>query len=210
MSGRRRPGARIPEPAGADGSRIRRQSFELREPYRRLYRTGDRVRRLADGSLDYLGRHDQQIKINGYRIELGEIEMQLRALPEVAEAVVTLRPGTTDQLAAWYVPKPGATPQAGDLLQRLAAQLPHYMLPSALSALSALPLTVSCKVDYRALPEPLPVERQTAFRQPGTPLETQLSALFNRLLGGHVGMDDNFFPPRRQLHYGHQAVSRSE
>lgn len=167
--------------------------FELREPYRRLYRTGDRVRRLADGSLDYLGRHDQQIKINGYRIELGEIEMQLRALPEVAEAVVTLRPGTTDQLAAWYVPKPGATPQAGDLLQRLAAQLPHYMLPSALSALSALPLTVSCKVDYRALPEPLPVERQTAFRQPGTPLETQLSALFNRLLGGHVGMDDNFF-----------------
>ncbi len=164
--------------------------FELREPYRRLYRTGDRVRRLADGSLDYLGRHDQQIKINGYRIELGEIEMQLRALPEVAEAVVTLRPGTTDQLAAWYVPKPGATPQAGDLLQRLAAQLPHYMLPSALSA---LPLTVSRKVDYRALPEPLPVERQTAFRQPGTPLETQLSALFNRLLGGHVGMDDNFF-----------------
>ncbi|WP_411749983.1 non-ribosomal peptide synthetase [Serratia marcescens] len=167
--------------------------FELREPYRRLYRTGDRVRRLADGSLDYLGRHDQQIKINGYRIELGEIEMQLRALPEVAEAVVTLRPGTTDQLAAWYVPKPGATPQAGDILQRLAAQLPHYMLPSALSALSALPLTVSRKVDYRALPEPLPVERQTAFRQPGTPLETQLSALFNRLLGGHVGMDDNFF-----------------
>ena len=167
--------------------------FELREPYRRLYRTGDRVRRLADGSLDYLGRHDQQIKINGYRIELGEIEMQLRALPEVAEAVVTLRPGTTDQLAAWYVPKPGATPQAGDILQRLAAQLPHYMLPSALSALSALPLTVSCKVDYRALPEPLPVERQTAFRQPGTPLETQLSTLFNRLLGGHVGMDDNFF-----------------
>ncbi len=164
--------------------------FELREPYRRLYRTGDRVRRLADGSLDYLGRHDQQIKINGYRIELGEIEMQLRALPEVAEAVVTLRPGTTDQLAAWYVPKPGATPQAGDLLQRLAAQLPHYMLPSALSA---LPLTVSRKVDYRALPEPLPVERQTAFRQPGTPLETQLSTLFNRLLGGHVGMDDNFF-----------------
>ena len=161
--------------------------FELREPYRRLYRTGDRVRRLADGSLDYLGRHDQQIKINGYRIELGEIEMQLRALPEVAEAVVTLRPGTTDQLAAWYVPKPGATPQAGDLLQRLAAQLPHYMLPSA------LPLTVSRKVDYRALPEPLPVERQTAFRQPGTPLETQLSTLFNRLLGGHVGMDDNFF-----------------
>ncbi|HFQ9380960.1 TPA: amino acid adenylation domain-containing protein [Serratia marcescens subsp. marcescens ATCC 13880] len=167
--------------------------FELREPYRRLYRTGDRVRRLADGSLDYLGRHDQQIKINGYRIELGEIEMQLRALPEVAEAVVTLRPGTTDQLAAWYVPKPGATPQAGDILQRLAAQLPHYMLPSALSALSALPLTVSRKVDYRALPEPLPVERQTAFRQPGTPLETQLSTLFNRLLGGHVGMDDNFF-----------------
>lgn len=164
--------------------------FELREPYRRLYRTGDRVRRLADGSLDYLGRHDQQIKINGYRIELGEIEMQLRALPEVAEAVVTLRPGTTDQLAAWYVPKPGATPQAGDILQRLAAQLPHYMLPSALSA---LPLTVSRKVDYRALPEPLPVERQTAFRQPGTPLETQLSTLFNRLLGGHVGMDDNFF-----------------
>ncbi|MDI3196694.1 amino acid adenylation domain-containing protein [Serratia ureilytica] len=167
--------------------------FELREPYRRLYRTGDRVRRLADGSLDYLGRHDQQIKINGYRIELGEIEMQLRALPEVAEAVVTLRPGTTDQLAAWYVPKPGATPQAGDILQRLAAQLPHYMLPSALSALSALPLTVSRKVDYRALPEPLPIERQTAFRQPGTPLETQLFALFNRLLGGHVGMDDNFF-----------------
>lgn len=167
--------------------------FELREPYRRLYRTGDRVRRLADGGLEYLGRHDQQIKINGYRIELGEIEMQLRALPEVAEAVVSLRPGTTDQLAAWYVPQAGAEPEAGDILQRLAAQLPHYMLPSAMRALAALPLTVSRKVDYRALPEPLPVEPQTAFRRPGTPLETRLSALFNRLLGGDVGVDDNFF-----------------
>ncbi|MGP3080136.1 amino acid adenylation domain-containing protein [Serratia marcescens] len=167
--------------------------FELREPYRRLYRTGDRVRRLADGSLEYLGRHDQQIKINGYRIELGEIEMQLRALPEVAEAVVSLRPGTADQLAAWYVPQPGAEPEAGDILQRLAAQLPHYMLPSAMRALAALPLTVSRKVDYRALPEPLPIEPQTAFRRPCSPLEIRLSALFNRLLGGDVGVDDNFF-----------------
>ncbi|USQ51910.1 hypothetical protein NFX37_18425 [Serratia marcescens] len=109
--------------------------------------------------------------------------MQLRALPGVAEAVVSLRPGTTDQLAAWYVPQPGSEPEAGDILQRLAAQLPHYMLPSAMRALAALPLTVSRKVDYRALPEPLPIEPQTAFRRPCSPLEIRLSALFNRLLG---------------------------
>lgn len=106
---------------------------------------------------------------------------------------MSLRPGTADQLAAWYVPQPGAEPAAGDILQRLAAQLPHYMLPSAMRALAALPLTVSRKVDYRALPEPLPIEPQTAFRRPCSPLEIRLSALFNRLLGGDVGVDDNFF-----------------
>ncbi|CAI0695474.1 Tyrocidine synthase III [Serratia plymuthica] len=167
--------------------------FSQEADYRRLYRTGDRVRRLADNSLEYLGRHDQQIKIHGYRIELGEIEMQMRAIEEVAEAVVAARPEAATQLAAWYVLQPGSRLTADEILQRLAAQLPHYMLPTALMALPAIPLTVSRKVDYRALPEPTPFERQGAFRQPGTPLESQLLALFNRLLGCQAGVDDHFF-----------------
>ncbi|MEE4410184.1 MULTISPECIES: non-ribosomal peptide synthetase [unclassified Serratia (in: enterobacteria)] len=167
--------------------------FSQEAAYRRLYRTGDRVRRLADNGLEYLGRHDQQVKIHGYRIELGEIEMQMRAIAEVAEAVVAARPETATQLVAWYVLQPGSRLTADDILQRLAAQLPHYMLPTALMALPSIPLTVSRKVDYRALPEPTPRERQTAFRQPGTPLESQLLALFNRLLGCQAGVDDHFF-----------------
>ncbi|CAI0737355.1 amino acid adenylation domain-containing protein [Serratia entomophila] len=167
--------------------------FSQEADYRRLYRTGDRVRRLADGSLEYLGRQDQQVKIHGYRIELGEIEMQMRAMAEVAEAVVAVRRQPTAQLQAWYVLQPGCSLSAAEICRRLAAQLPHYMLPTALLAVPAIPLTVSRKVDFRALPEPEAVERQAAFRQPGSPLESRLLALFNQLLDCRAGVDDHFF-----------------
>lgn len=167
--------------------------FHQEMDYRRLYRTGDRVRRLPDGSLEYCGRKDQQVKINGYRIELGEIESVMRNLPGIAEAVVIARKQPSPQLLAWFVLAPGSNLTPEEVNQQLAEQLPHYMVPGAMMAIPAIPLTVSRKVDYRALPEPALIEQNTPFRTPSTPLESQLLVLFNRLLNSNAGIDDHFY-----------------
>lgn len=167
--------------------------FHQETDYRRLYRTGDRVRRLPDGSLEYCGRKDQQVKINGYRIELGEIESVMRNLPGIAEAVVAARSEPSPQLLAWFVLAPGSSLTPQEVNRQLGTQLPHYMVPGAMMAIPAIPLTVSRKTDYRALPEPTPIDQSQPFRAPNTPLESQLLALFNRLLNSHAGTDDHFY-----------------
>ncbi|WDG51053.1 non-ribosomal peptide synthetase [Pseudomonas chlororaphis] len=167
--------------------------FSQDPDYRRLYRTGDRVRRLADGSLEYCGRADQQVKINGYRIELGEIESVMRAVPGVAEALVTARKEPAPQLQAWFVVASGSDLTVEGLWRQLSTQLPAHMVPTAMMAIPRIPLTVSRKVDYRALPEPAMIDQSVPFRAPGNELESQLLALFNRLLGSHAGIDHHFF-----------------
>ncbi|MER5950484.1 amino acid adenylation domain-containing protein [Streptomyces sp. NPDC001904] len=142
----RRPGltARrfVPDPFGPPGSR--------------LYRTGDVVRRLPDGSLVHLGRDDTQIKLRGHRIELGEIETRLAAHPDVAQAVVTVRGDPGRQWLAAYVVLSGpAAPSAADLRAHLAASLPAAALPATCTALDAFPLTPNGKLDRAALPEPV-------------------------------------------------------
>ncbi|MDC7337705.1 hypothetical protein PQR15_15880 [Streptomyces lydicus] len=123
-----------------------------------MYRTGDIVRRLPDGTLDFLGRVDNQVKLRGYRIELGEIESELARHPDLAQVFVTVRepaPGRRS-LVAYVVAAQDAAPDPRELAGHLAAALPEYMVPSAFVLLDALPLTANGKIDRRALPDPEP------------------------------------------------------
>ncbi|MBZ4423327.1 non-ribosomal peptide synthetase, partial [Myxococcus sp. RHSTA-1-4] len=160
----------------------------------RLYRTGDGVRWLADGTLEFLGRKDGQVKLRGFRIEPGEVEAALTQHPQVKEAVVEVRedrPG--DRRLVAYVVAPGVEAQAlKDFARR---QLPEYMVPSALVLLEALPLTPNGKVDRRVLPAPeSPASSQREHVAPRTELEQHLAALWTEVLGAtRPGVDDDFF-----------------
>ncbi|HEU0053268.1 MAG TPA: condensation domain-containing protein, partial [Longimicrobium sp.] len=159
----------------------------------RLYRSGDLARRLPDGSLEFHGRADDQVKVRGFRIELGEIESVLLAHHTVREAVVLARgEGEARRLVAWVV---GAAASAPELRAHLAAHLPDYMVPSAFVFLDLLPLTRHGKVDRRALPEPDPAELAGAgYVAPRTPTEELLAEVWAELLGAsRVGVEDSFF-----------------
>ncbi|MFI7638050.1 amino acid adenylation domain-containing protein [Nonomuraea sp. NPDC049400] len=153
------------------------------------YRTGDRVRWLGDGTLEFLGRGDGQVKVRGHRVELGEIETTLERHPGVRRAAVVVR---GDDLVAYVVPAAGRA-ACGDLLERAAEWLPPYMIPAVVVPLEALPLTPNGKVDRRALPEPA---RPAAGRggAPVTARERQVARIFAEVLGtGELGADDDFF-----------------
>ncbi|CAA9346511.1 MAG: Polyketide synthase modules and related proteins, partial [uncultured Gemmatimonadetes bacterium] len=164
------------------------------EPGARLYRTGDLARWLADGTIDYLGRNDHQVKVRGFRIELGEIEARLAEHPAVREAVVLARqdgPGDT-RLVAYVVGEAGETEA---LRAHLAERVPDYMAPAAYVWLRALPLSPNGKVDRKALPAP----EGDAFAARGyeAPLgdaERALAEVWAELLGvERVGRWDHFF-----------------
>ncbi|HEV2734573.1 MAG TPA: amino acid adenylation domain-containing protein, partial [Longimicrobiaceae bacterium] len=161
----------------------------------RMYRTGDRVRRLATGELEFLGRVDQQVKVRGFRIESGEVEAALESHPAVRAAAVVLRedrPGDA-RLVGYVVAGEGETVASAALREHLAARLPEYMLPSAFVRLDALPLTPSGKTDRRALPAP-EVSEAAGFTAPRTPTEETLAGIFGEVLGAErVGVHDNFF-----------------
>jgi non-ribosomal peptide synthase protein (TIGR01720 family) len=165
-------------------------------PGERMYRTGDRVRWRPDGLLEYLGRIDDQVKIRGFRIELGEIEAALCALPGVREAAAVVRVDTPGEprLAAYVVAEDGAEAEPASLRAQLEQRLPNHMVPHAILALPALPLTNNGKLDRRALPAPEPRPEGEAYAAPRTPLETQLAAIWAQVLRlDQVGLDDNFF-----------------
>ena len=166
------------------------------EPGARLYRTGDRVRLLPDGNLEFLGRIDHQVKVRGFRIELGEIETALAQHPAVRQAVVTVRedrPGDR-RLAGYVVPRDGAAVQPSELRGFLAVRLPDYMIPSALVALRVLPLTANGKVDRAALPEPERTRTEGPALAPRNEAEEILAEIWGQVLGlQQVGVLDNFF-----------------
>ncbi|AUY52509.1 non-ribosomal peptide synthetase, partial [Streptomyces sp. CB01881] len=170
----------------------------------RLYRTGDLARQLADGTLDYLGRTDHQIKLRGFRIEAGEIEATLKTHPTVHTAVVLLREDTPgdQRLVAYVVPPvpaegdPVAEADPAELRRYCAARLPHYMTPAAVMPLAELPLTPNGKIDRKALPAPGPnllaADQQGEAPLPG--VETELAALWADVLGVEkVGRYSDFF-----------------
>ncbi|MEU7633757.1 amino acid adenylation domain-containing protein [Nocardia sp. NPDC049220] len=164
----------------------------------RMYRTGDLVIWRAPSAdapqrLDYLGRTDFQVKFRGQRIELGEIETALLAQPAVSQAVAAVVPSSVgDRLVAYVVPLPGQVVDQQEMLNAIATVLPAYMVPSAVVALSDLPLNTSGKLDRRALPEP--VFEVAEYRHARTPVEQAIAQVFADLLGiDKVGVDDDFF-----------------
>lgn len=164
---------------------------DLDAPGERMYRTGDVVRWRADGELEFIGRSDDQVKVRGLRIELGEIESEVTAVEGVRAAAVIVREDTPgDQRIVAYVV--GEVDGAG-IKRRVARQLPAYMVPSAVVILDALPLTVSGKLDVRALPAPT-VENPGPGRRPATPREEAACRCFAETLGlDEVHTDQSFF-----------------
>ncbi|MFF4104164.1 amino acid adenylation domain-containing protein [Streptomyces sp. NPDC001903] len=188
----RRPGLTaqrfVPDPFGAPGSR--------------LYRTGDLCRWRADGTLQYLGRIDHQVKLRGMRIEPGEIEEALRTHPGVDSAVVSVRTGSsgTPVLVAHVRPAEGTDAQeapdalAGVLRAHLRELLPAHMVPTAFAAVAEWPLGPNGKLDRRRLPDPEPAAPEAGRVQPATPVESELCAIWAQVLGvPAVGATDNFF-----------------
>src|SRR5208282_2613061 len=165
-------------------------------PDARLYRTGDEVRYRPDGSLEFLGRLDHQVKLHGFRIELGEIESVLAKIEGIGQAVVILRedrPGD-QRLVAYYPGRAGLS--STSLVQALQAMLPDYMIPGVFLRLEKFPLTPNAKLDRKALPRPegkRPLVAQD-FIAPRTATEKQLANLWCELLQlEEVGVDDSFF-----------------
>ncbi len=173
----------LPNPFGAPGTR--------------LYRTGDLGRTLPDGTLEFLGRIDHQVKIRGVRIELGEIETALGQHPRVSDAVVVARSvGSGEKrLAAYVVPEAGPEPvSAEELRDHLRSELPDYMVPESWVMLESLPLAPNGKADRDRLPEPQWVTWQRDYAAPRTPVEELLATVWSELLGvERVGMRDSFF-----------------
>jgi len=192
----------ISDPLGADSAS-------------RLYMTGDLGKYLADGSIQYLGRTDNQVKLRGFRIEPGEIESVLGQNASVGEAVVCIREYTPEdhRLVAYVVPADGSAFSESELRDQLRRKLPDYMVPSDFVLLDALPLTPNGKVDRKALTiiAPLRDEPVTDLLEPRTPTERLIAEVWQELLGvGEIGIYDNFFDLGGHSLLSLQVIARLE
>jgi len=182
-------------------------------PGARLYRSGDLARYRSDGTLEYLGRVDDQVKVRGFRIEMGEVEATMSHHPDVSEAVVIADDDTHGykRLIAYVVPQRGTRLDLGALRGYLRDKLPEYMVPTAIGLLSSLPLTSHGKIDRRALPAPYleEVEQREIGVAPRTRNEELLSVIWADVLGREaVGIHDNFFDLGGHSLQATQVVSR--
>jgi len=162
------------------------------EPGGRMYRTGDRVRRLPSGELEFLGRADRQLKVRGFRVEPGEIEARLNEHPAVARALVLARADAAgDKRLVAYV---AGTADAAALRDHCARTLPGHLVPAAFVVLAELPLDPNGKVDRAALPAPGTTADGVARREPATPEERAIAEVWAETLAVPVpGLDDDFF-----------------
>ncbi|MEW5925947.1 MAG: amino acid adenylation domain-containing protein [Gemmatimonadota bacterium] len=159
-------------------------------PGARLYRSGDRVRWTAEGELEFLGRIDAQVKVRGFRVEPGEIEAALRRHPGVRECAVVAREEGGDRQLVAYV---AGDADVGALRERLRAGLPAHMVPAAIVVLDALPLTLSGKLDHRALPAPDFASAEGRYVAPRTPTEKVLAEIWAEMLRlERVGVTESF------------------
>ena len=166
-------------------------------PGARLYRTGDRALVRSDGTIEFHGRFDDQVKLRGFRIEPGEIEERLRRHPDVRTGLVVPREDAEGRirLVAYVVVREGAQFDEPDFRRWLASTLPDYMIPSLILPLTELPRTPGGKVDRVALPAPdwSAVSRQS-YVAPATPLQRRLAVMWSEVLAvGRIGLHDNFF-----------------
>lgn len=181
----------------------------------RLYRTGDLARWLPDGTLEFIGRVDHQVKLRGFRIELGEIETVLTQHPAVHTAAVIVREDQPGQkrLIAYWTAKPSADASNADMMQHLQAALPAYMVPAVCILLEAMPQTANGKINRKALPVPTETEAandDTQYTAPTQPVEQQLADIWASVLGREsVGIHDNFFALGGDSILSLQVVSRA-
>ncbi|HXS02524.1 MAG TPA: amino acid adenylation domain-containing protein, partial [Pyrinomonadaceae bacterium] len=178
----------------------------------RLYRTGDLARRLADGTIEYLGRADHQVKIRGYRIELEEIESVLKQHEAVREAVVHAHAdaATGLRLTAYIVAEEPDERTINGCREHLRERLPDYMMPAGFVLMDALPLTPNGKVDRHALPVPQKTaDVEKGFQPPRNPTEREIVEIWSELLGlERVGVEDNFFELGGHSLLATQMISR--
>jgi amino acid adenylation domain-containing protein len=179
----------------------------------RLYKTGDLGRYLPDGTIEFLGRLDNQVKIRSFRIEVGEIEAELSQHPAVQQAVIVDRedrPGNK-RLVAYFVPKQKQVPTPDELRRFLKEKLPDFMLPSAFVHLDVLPLTANGKVNRQALPVPDPshMGNEVTFVPPRNLTEETVASIWGDLLGlERVGIHDDFFDLGGHSLLATQVISR--
>jgi len=186
----------VPDPFGESGAR--------------LYKTGDVVRWLPDGNLDYVERVDKQVKIRGFRVETGEIETTLREHSSVNDVVVVPHTEENDTRLVAYVLTNGDALEPNVLRDFLRRRLPEHMIPSAFVKLESIPLTAHGKVDVRALPAPDRFRSErTAFVAPRNPIETLIAGIWVEVLDlEEVSVEDNFFDVGGHSLLATQVISR--
>ena len=165
------------------------------QPGERLYKTGDKGRYREDGSIEFAGRTDHQIKLRGHRIELGEIEAALRKHPDVADSIVILaaRAHGEQCLVAYADKRPHCDPSEEQLKTFLGQKLPNFMVPTHIAVLDTFPLTPEGKIDRKALPSYVPL-KPVQFELPANEVEKSIAAIWRSVLGKtSVAADDNFF-----------------
>ncbi|WP_420574204.1 amino acid adenylation domain-containing protein [Kordia sp.] len=165
---------------------------DIEKGYTRLYKTGDLVKLLADGSMEYIGRNDFQVKIRGYRIELGEIEHAINSITEIKQACVLVKEKNGNKyLVGYYVSDEEIKEEK--IQESLSAELPDYMLPDMLVALERFPLTNNGKLDRKALPDP-EFANNDSYLAPSTDVEIRICKIWEEVLNlEKIGVTDNFF-----------------
>ena len=168
--------------------------FSNKEGFEKVYRTGDIVRRLDDGTIDFIGRNDGQVKIRGFRIELTEVELIIRSYPNIKD--VTVQAFTSDSgskyLAAYFVSDKKI--DINLIKDYIKKEKPSYMVPSSIMQIDAIPLNQNQKVNKKALPKPVLIDENKEYVEPKNDLEKEICKLYQDILGlEKVGANDSFF-----------------